>query len=347
MKHHSQTLSPHLKFLKDVGISFVLRTGSKVHVTILALVVVALSSCAGTKSVALSEHLQKSNCNQEAEFQYAKEDLPQPLYELPLDTMLTNRFSLQALNTANAIGLLDVLRDYIQLKLDQQEQSTWEGQQQILAMGQKINQRLLISSLEISAVASELDCEEERADQIASFLKGREDDVATKLTVGAIVIGAVGAITAGVLIANGLAGLAPEVIGIGTGLTEASLGVLLLKNTRKVSYLHQRNALKDIWEGPETSTFFPPAVWYYLNYENENQESLRKQLVTRWLGFGQLANSKEKHLDQVYELFFGTGGQYTADQLANRADMHDQIESYISLMKQDLKMLALEVDALF
>jgi hypothetical protein len=53
---------------------------------------------------------------------------------------------------------------------------------------------------------------------------------------------------------------------------------------------------------------------------------------------------KEKKKEKVYTLFFGEGGKYTADQLTNRANMHDQIEAQINLMKQDLKLLALELE---
>ncbi|MGK0639506.1 hypothetical protein [Thermaurantimonas aggregans] len=43
-------------------------------------------------------------------------------------------------------------------------------------------------------------------------------------------------------------------------------------------------------------------------------------------------------------LIFGKGGKYTASQLINRANMYDQPEAYINLMKQDLKVLASELE---
>ena len=42
-------------------------------------------------------------------------------------------------------------------------------------------------------------------------------------------------------------------------------------------------------------------------------------------------------------MYFGNGGQYGADELDNRADMLDQTESYVTLMKQDLKTLMAEI----
>lgn len=66
----------------------------------------------------------------------------------------------------------------------------------------------------------------------------------------------------------------------------------------------------------------------------------------KWLGVGQIADTKEKKKYEVYSLFFGKDGKYTADQLTNRANMHVQIEAQINLMKQDLKLLALELEKL-
>jgi stress response protein YsnF len=85
-----------------------------------------------------------------------------------------------------------------------------------------------------------------------------------------------------------------------------------------------------------------------LTYEkpDSGERSLRQQLVDQWLAFSRLAEVKEKDKEKVYGLFFGEGGHYTAEQLAERANMYDQVEAQINLMKQDLKQLALEFERL-
>lgn len=313
-----------------------------------AIVIFVLTSCAGLKNTQLNPQLYRSNCHQQSDFSYIKTDLPKPIHILDIDTVLINRFSFQSLNAAHAIGILDLLTEMVHLKKTYKANPTAENHIQILELSQKIYQRLNIASLEISAVASEMDCEEERADQIAKYLKGKQDNSETKLTVGAIVVGAAGAITAGILLAKGDEGNAPELIGIGAGMAEATFGLLILLKKRKVEFYHPRNALRDIWTAPETSTIFPRSVWYYLTYENPDtpDKSLRQQLIDKWLGFGQIADTKNKNKDKVFNLFFGEGGKYTADQLTNRANMYDQIEAQINLMKQDLKLLALEIENL-
>jgi len=254
-----------------------------------------------------------------------------------------------SLHVANALGLLDLLTDYIHLSNDYREKPSIEHRMEIIELSQKIHSRVNQASLEIAAVASEMDCEEERADQIASYLKEQEDEAETRLTVGALVVGALGAIVSGVLLANGNESNAPDFVGIGAGLAEVTLGVMILTNKKTVLFYHPRNALKDIWTAPETSSIFPPAVWFYLNYKNPEspEKPLREQLVEQWLSFGQVADAHNKNKEKLYALLFGEGGRYTAEQLANRANMHDQVESQVNLMQQALRQLGSDIERLF
>lgn len=138
-----------------------------------------------------------------------------------------------------------------------------------------------------------------------------------------------------------------EYVGIMTGLTEVIFGSLLLTNERKVHFNHQRNALRDLWEGRIISSIFPPPIWYYLNYYDPNipeQDSKRNLILEKWMKFGQISESSDKKRNKLIELYFNDGGYYTARQLENRANMHDQVESQINLIKQNLKTLALELD---
>ena|SRR5690554_1095679 len=305
------------------------------------------TSCSGLRRAQLNSQFAHSNCNQQNVYSYSIDDLPKPIFENDLDTTLNAMFSFRSLIVANAIGILDDLVAYVNTQQEVSNDPTVERRLDFIELSQKINQRINISSLEISAISSEIDCEEERADQVVSYLKGKEDDIETKLTVGAIIVGAAGAIAAGILLANEDSGSAPEFIGIGAGLTEATLGLMILLNKRKVEFYHPRNALSEIWEGKETSTMFPPSVWHYLNYYNPHrpdEPSLRYQIVERWMNFGQISIAKRKKKRDLIDIYFGEGGKYTAEQLDNRANMLDQLEAQINLMKQDLKALALEVE---
>ena len=63
--------------------------------------------------------------------------------------------------------------------------------------------------------------------------------------------------------------------------------------------------------------------------------------------FGQISSEKKKSTNKTVEVYFGKGGQYRADDLQNRADMLDQTEAFVTLMKQDLKILASDIEKLY
>jgi hypothetical protein len=307
---------------------------------------IMFSSCTSVKNSALSNQLNSSNCNQQNVYAYTRSELPYPIHELSIDTAITELFTPRVLNTVNATGLLDIVKDYTNGVKTLRQNNSLENRIRVLELSQKIDRKINIADLEISAIASEIDCEKERSGQLASYLKAKEDNAASNLTVAAIVVGATGAIAAGVLLAKESETKTAEIVGIGTGITEATLGMMILLNTRKVEFYHKRNVLSDIWYGPEVSTVFPASIWYHLNYDDpENiEQSLRLQIVEKWMNFEQIADVKEKNKEALYELFFGEGGKYTSEQLSNRARMYEQIEAQVNLMMQDLKELSVQLE---
>ncbi|HRN47781.1 MAG TPA: hypothetical protein PKW69_07080 [Niabella sp.] len=317
------------------------------HSIRIVLVIVVFSSCVSSQKGQLNIFSNQSNCNQQNIYNYEVEDLPKPIHEIALDTMLTANFSSNSLNIANAIGTLDLLKVFMSKKKEYRANKLLENRIELIEIHQKINQKIDLASLEISAVSSEIDCEEERADQIAFYMKNKEADTESKLTVGTIIAGATGSVVTGVLAAKNTKGNLADIVGITSGVVEAVLGFLILKQSPGIDFFHVRNVLKDIWEGNPTSELFPPSIWYYLNYYNPNEPNkppLREQMINSWMEFGQIQSNKKEKNKKPIDIYFGEGGKYTADQLKNRAKMYDQLESVIKLMKQDLKELMYEID---
>src|SRR5699024_8019479 len=127
------------------------------------------------------------------------------------------------------------------------------------------------------------------------------------------------------------------------GLADATIGVMMLLNETKIMYHHKRNVLREIWLATETSSVYPPSIWYYLNQHESNKPSLREQLIESWKKFGQIQAGSEKKREKAMAIYFSDGGEYTVDELENRANMYDQTESAIKLMKQDLRDLMQEI----
>lgn len=303
---------------------------------LLTLSIGLFSSCASVKNLEIKDLLKHSNCNQQNIYTYSVDSLPIPLHEQSISPLLKDKLSFTNLNMANAIGILQSITQFAELRANPKPDDL-NYRLKILELKQEIDHRINMSSLEISAISSEMDCEEERTSQIANYLNGRMREKESRLTVSAIVVGALGAILTEGVIKNEKASSA---VGITTGLAEATFGVLMLLNDESIEFHHKRNALKDIWYGADVSQNFPAAVWYFLNYkssENNIHTSLREQIVEKWTGFGQIHKKSTKDL---LDLYFGEGGRYNSEQLENRADMYDQLESTINLMKQDLKALS-------
>lgn len=313
---------------------------------IILLTVSLFVSCASIQDSNINLRLDKSNCFQEFYYDYGEDQIPLPMHTIDIPQNISANFSRTGINIANAMGILELLERYVQSLENLNANPNIETRLQHLELYQKLSHRIAFAELEISSESAELECEEDRADQIAKYLKAKEGDTDTKLTVASIVIGAVGAILTTVFFDNGKT---PEYIALSAGILGATLGAMILVNKKKVTFQHERNHLQEIWEGPATSKYFPASVWYYLNYvypEKEEQVSKREEIIEKWMGLGLFENLSPKDKEALIQKFFGKGGVYLTDEMSERASMYDQLGSQINLMMQDLKSLSRELEVL-
>lgn len=305
-----------------------------------------LASCATIQDSNINLRLEKSNCFQEFYYDYEESHIPLPLHSIGIQENIKENFSKTGINIANAMGILELLESYVlSLEILSADPSI-ENRLRHMELQQKLSQKIAFAELEISSESAELGCEEDRADQIAKYLKAKEGDTDTKLTVASIIVGALGAIGTTVFFDQGKT---PEYIALGSGILGATFGVMILKNKRKVTFQHERNHLQEIWEGPPVSKFFPASVWYYLNYsdpEKEAQVSKREEIIEKWMDLGTFENLKPKEREELKNKFFGKGGIYLSDEMSERASMYDQLGSQVNLMLQDLKSLSRELEGI-
>ncbi|WP_157986726.1 hypothetical protein [Chitinophaga alhagiae] len=257
----------------------------------------------------------------------------------PLTPAMLARFSKKSWQLASLLGIEGELLQLMQLEEKGKAAFTTEDRLQWLELKQHVAERVDLASLEISATAAELDCEEERADQYKELLREKVSKAERKITVAAIITGAATGLLVGVmnLSNNGNENLSEE-IAITGGIAEATLGILSLKIDRNIVFSHGRNHLQDIWFGADSTNNFPPLIWYYLNLPfNAGAPSLRESLKAQWLSMDQLS------LKDRGSLYFGEGGKYSADELDDRSAMLDQLEARISLMKKDLQLITKEL----
>ncbi|MCI0922253.1 hypothetical protein [Sphingobacterium rhinopitheci] len=310
----------------------------KNHTYIYAFVAFIVSSCSTIKNSTFNKEIITTQCTAQEEYNYTALGLPSySSISISDSSLLSKKISSNNLLIATTIGITPILAEYITLKTTVGQNASLEQRVRLLELKHTLDHKINNASLIISAVSAELDCEEERIKQIANYIIEKQENLESKLTIAAIVVGASGAILTSGVIKNDKAGNA---VGITAGVAEAGLGFAMLFNKKKIRYQQQRNILKDIWQGPDVSKFFPPFIWYYLNYSIDKSPSPREEIIDKWEQFGHI----EKDSKKMTDLFFGPGGKYTADQLNDRAAMYDQLESRINLLKQKLMLLSYEID---
>jgi len=205
-------------------------------------------------------------------------------------------------------------------------------------MQDTLRRRLLkavdLTSLEVSAIASGLDCEEDKSVQLADFLDRQIRNQERKLTVAAIITGAV--ISTGIAIAvlSGMEGTNPvlQSIGLAGGLAEVYMGFKALSLRRKIEVDHPINIIQMVIEEDNSKGIFSPAVWFYLNAPTPGMErSLREKLLARWDAYG-------RYSDEDFTMFLGDKGLYTANMLDARSGLLEQLSSQVFIMKQDIML---------
>ncbi|WP_243900067.1 hypothetical protein [Hymenobacter defluvii] len=305
------------------------------------VVAVLLSACAGARQSGQSLRVEAGYCDPPHLIADDPAFLPLPSMQLLLrDSLLSKRFSQRSLLLANAAGVLPQLHELVRL-----ERATPTGNarsEQYQAQQQRILTRLLLLSTTIASVAAELDCEGERADQVASYLTEHANRREQRLTVLSIAVGAVSGIATTVLEGR----TAQYAFGIGGGLATAILGVLTLTSNPTVLFTHPRNLLADIWQEAPQSNAYPPAVWYVLTepaFSNQGQSSLAHNARRRWQHYGQLERPDSRKGRAQLELLFGGGGHYDANALHLRADMLNELQASVRLINQDLRGLLQEL----
>lgn len=313
----------------------------------IALVPLALlhGGCAQQELVRFKAQLQRTHCNQWQPPPGGATGALAPLANEQVPAAVGARFSANSLHMAHAIGVLPLLGDYLDRLAVPQAERTLQQRVELLELRRTLAYRCDLASLAISAVASELDCEEEKISQLADRLKGLEGEVESQLTVAAIAVGAVGALLTGIHLADDDGSSNVDGAGIFFGIAEAGLGAAILLHGKRTELAHPRNALRAVHEGRDADGIFPPSVWYCLTHAVPGEaadHSLRHELLERW---HESDPRRERKARAEAALLYGSGGMYNTGQLDKRAAMYDQLESSIKLVKQDLLQLVQELDA--
>lgn len=278
-------------------------------------------------------------CDPPLPYRYNPAFTPQPNFEAALTPALLAHYPRRNLLTANAVGIIPALKTLLALQEAARQRPSPATELPVLRQRQLIAAQVALVSSTVASLAAELDCEGERADQVAGYLKALDDHRTQRLNVLSISVGAASGIGTTVIDNQG----AQVAFGIGGGLLAAGLGLLTLRqNGHTVEFTHPRNLLAEVWNEQPATDLFPPSVWYLLTnpaFSNGGQTSIVHNTRLRWQRYGQLDKPASKQGKALAALLFGPGGQYSADQLTVRANLLNELQSAVRLLNQEVQGL--------
>ncbi len=299
---------------------------------IFLLLSIFVSSCSTVLNSTKIDYLTSNYCQPTIEYDYSKLEIPKQNF-IQQDSILNANLSKHDILISNAIGIEVYLTAYLQIKKDTLKK---------LVLKQKITDRLILTSIEINALASELDCNGERINKLADYVNGLNNKKTKNLTVASVTIGALTTVAA-VLVKNNNSSNAVAVSG---GLLSAGLGALTIApKGKKIELKLQRNLLRNIWYNDNSNGAYPNSIWIIINekqFSNSGKNDLQESIKNRWLQY----NFDGKIDARTQKLFFDDGGIYTADDLYTRANMLNELQATIRSLEQDLKSLSLKLNSL-
>lgn len=254
------------------------------------------------------------------------------------DKKLLKKYSYQDLLLANASGSLFLLQDLVHLQENKSEDE--DSLVYALVKRQQIFNKLLLASTELASIAAELDCESERAKQLADYLDQINDSRIQRLTIVSVITGAITAIITSV--SNNRS--TQVSVGVNGSIVSAIFGGLAVFSSKKNIILkHDRNLLSEIWNEPKYSSIYPPFIWFVLNtkeFNNGGTTTIVRSLKDRWIEEGLVDVSKKNN---KISLFFSSGGKYRSNDLHTRTSMINQLKAEIRSINQNLQSLMLKL----
>ncbi|MCD9854500.1 hypothetical protein LUD75_07270 [Epilithonimonas sp. JDS] len=299
-----------------------------------------LTSCVSQKKQSLMQNiltLKNSYCQPPESYDYE--------YNLPSknsDSILyANRdlkpyFKDQSILILNALSSVDEAKAIVDLKKNPSPNSQLE----ILTLKSQIDGKVNIALTELSSVTAEFDCEGERVEQMARYVDNLNQSRNNKLIIASIVTGAVSSVVGGIASNNSWkdgSQIAGGVLGAGFGLATLS------PKGRKTEFYHHRNILRDIWTENLKDKNFPPFIWYMYTEKKFSPvagKSMLENIKSRWLQYQ--FDDKKELADQ--SVIFSDGGKYYSEELHNRVQMLNQMQSITRTINQSINYLLLDLD---
>ena len=252
----------------------------------------------------------------------------------------------QSEEIAEIVGVTELVQQIH--KLITEDAQSLEGTREAwIEARQHLSDRLLLTTLEISSITTEVDCEQMRSQHVeTSWTEARLNRAENHLLYAILGDALIGGVFAGAL-ALGLLDTASAVAAIVGGTVTTGLTAAATLDDVEGNFHHERNLLREIWEGPEESTLFPGLVWQFLYApamdNGQGTITRRERLIADWRKHRWLGEPDSEEEKRRIKLFFGDGGVYNTQDLSIRVQMLGFLKNYINLMHKRLNVLIREV----
>jgi len=254
--------------------------------------------------------------------------------------LLGNRFSRRSINIARDMGIEDLLCEFVRLEKSEKDL------QSFLQIKLDIQQRISLANLEVISTQEELECEINRMQEAQKILSDWINNKNNKLTIYSLVVGSVATFLTFLAPTNEFISKQEQTIGIVGAVATSYFSINSLILSKKTSFKHPRNHLKDIYQETSLSQIYSPFVWNFITKKFVKDQKITSGieiLKNMWLALEYPISSKDKKYKKKLSLFLGEGGEYSEDDLTARIEMYKSIKQEIGLINYDLKRLEQEM----
>lgn len=242
-------------------------------------------------------------------------------------------FSSDGLETAEAIGALDILQQLVQAERAPRPDVP------LLLARQQVTQHVLLGLLDVQATLAAIDCAGERGAQLRATLVRMDSRSSRNLGLAGLVIGgATAAITGGLSLAS--LSNAGDIAGIVGGSLGSAVGGAQLYVGASGQLRSEANPLAELRNQPDHSTLFPATVWRYLTRrDTPGAPNIADEILAEWRSAGLIGD------DASDAALFAPEARVSVDDLDRRDAMYDLLEARIALMNRDLRLFLEEIVA--
>jgi uncharacterized small protein (DUF1192 family) len=218
----------------------------------------------------------------------------------------------------------------------------------MVALSERIDRRVLMSSLEVDATVALIDNEIARATEVRGFLADKRDRKISRANLlSALLGGGLGATSAGLQLSSARRN-STVATGIAGGVISSALALYGIRAERGGTKTldADSNMLAPFFDLPESpSSGYPPAMWTFLSEvapSDPDQMTRRERLIHTWLELKRLDSLTTSSGRVKIEHVASMPSQHlklTVDDLEDRIAMLQDVRAKLSYLKRDLGAL--------